>query len=277
MQPHTRRRLFSVLRLALGVAALTWVVSQLSWSSSATLQSGQSVTVIEERKVELVIELDGARQTLPFSAFEPAEEGVTRPRIEYGVRDVFKNLNWTLAAVGLLIFAPCPIILAIRLKWLLDAQHIPMSAWSAIKITYAGNFMNFVLPGMTGGDFVKGYYAAKHTDKKHEAFAIVMFDRALGMFCLILLGGIMVVVGWRDPAVTGFGKMVGGVLLVLVVGGLLYFSTTVRRWLRYEWWMQRIPLGAHIARLDQAAFFYRRRPLVLIRCIVLTLVLQVTS
>jgi uncharacterized membrane protein YbhN (UPF0104 family) len=71
--------------------------------------------------------------------------------------------------------------------------------------------------------------------------------------------------------------MVGGVLLVLLVLGLVYFSGRVRRWLRYEWWMARIPLGSHIARLDRAAFFYRDHPIVLLKCVLLTLVLQVVS
>lgn len=277
MQPETRRRLFAVLRVVLGIAALAYVISQLSWASTATLRSGEHCTLIKEQSDSLVVEVDGERQTLPFDAFEPAEKDGARPKIEYGVRDVFDYLDWRYALIGLLVFAPCPIILAVRLKWLLEAQDIPMRLWPAVKITYAGNFMNFVLPGMTGGDLVKGYYAAKHTHRKHAAFAIVLFDRALGMFCLILLGGIMVLVGWSDPAVTGYGKMVGGVLLALVVGALIYFSATVRRWMRYDKWIRRIPLGSHIARLDEAAFFYRRHPRILLKCILLTLGLQVTS
>lgn len=277
MQATTRRRLFSVLRITLGIAALAYVVSQLSWSSSVTLKGGETCTLIAERSDALVVESAGRQQTLPFDAFEPAADAAGRPQIEYGIRDVLQNLDWAMAGVGLALFAPCPILLALRLKWLLTAQHIPIRLWDAIKITYAGNFMNFVLPGMTGGDLVKGYYAAKHTHRKHEAFAIVMFDRVLGMVCLILLGGLMVLVGWRDPAVTGFGRMVGGVLLVLLAVGLLYFSGRVRRWLRYDRWIFRIPLGAHIARLDRAAFYYRDHPMILLKCVVLTLFLQGVS
>lgn len=277
MREVGRKRLLQALRLVVCVVALVWVLRQLSWRSTVTLRTGQRCVLLEQRDDVLVVESDGRRRELSSEAVKPRSAADRRPDVRYGVKDVVHSLDWPLAILGLAVFAPCPVAIAVRLKWLLDAQRIRLTYWEAVKITYAGNFLNFAFPGLTGGDVVKAYYVAKHTDLKHEAVAVVFFDRVLGLACLVGLGGAMVLIGWKDPAVTGFGRDVGILALILVVGATIYFSRRVRGLLRYERWIERIPLGPHVRRLDQAAFLYRGHKSVLLRCASLTWALQIVS
>ena len=58
---------------------------------------------------------------------------------------------------------------------------------------------NSFMPGSTGGDVVKAYYAAKHTIWRTRAILSVLIDRALGLLALIVLGGVMASLQFNVP------------------------------------------------------------------------------
>ena len=68
-----------------------------------------------------------------------------------------------------------------RFVWLLRAQGIYIGYWEGIKLTYAGNFFNFVMVGTTGGDLFKAFYVAQHTRYKLEAVTTIFLDRVVGL------------------------------------------------------------------------------------------------
>jgi uncharacterized protein (TIRG00374 family) len=105
------------------------------------------------------------------------------------------NLWVFTAALGLYFVSQ----LVFVLRWcvLLRVQSIKIEFWLAVRLHFLGLFYNNCLPSSVGGDFVRAWYVAKHTDKKLPAALSVFVDRVVGLAGLI----IMAFVGyWFIPA-----------------------------------------------------------------------------
>ncbi len=190
---------------------------------------------------------------------------------------VLSEANWPLALLGLLAFGPCPIGLAMRLKLLLAVQGIPVSLWSAIRVTFAGNFIINALPvGTPGGDAVKAYYVTLDTPRKHEAVTAVFFDRVIGVLGLVLMSGVMVACDWHNPAFKTYGRPIAIAILLIMPGMAVLLSQRLRRLLRVDRIVSLLPLAEHVQRIDRAVLVYRRHPLRLAASLVLTFLLQFT-
>lgn len=209
------------------------------------------------------------------------------------IRDTLANTNWRVALLGLLVFGPAPVLIGLRLKWLLAVHEIHLSVWNALKITFVSNFFIHALPlGTSGGDALKAWYVARDTPRKHEAVTTILVDRVVGVVGLVLLSGLMVVVQWNNPALASWGEaavarpwmnalsprgLIGLLLAGLVLGGGVYFSRWARRVLRLEAILARLPLAGHLQRLDQAVFEFRNHRRRVAACLVLAVVLQLWS
>ncbi len=194
-----------------------------------------------------------------------------------GLRTLLRQADGRSLAAALAVLAPVPFLLAVRLAWLLRANGVAIGLWRAVAVTFAGLFANFVLPGQTGGDVVKAVYLARDTHRRHEAATVVFFDRVLGLMCVVLLSGVMLLANWRDPAVRGWGRTIGLAFVVILVPCVLYFSATVRRLLGRTGLLERLPLREHLRRVDQAVLAYRNHRGVVVRAMLLTWVLQAVS
>jgi len=224
MTPASRRRVSLLIRWAVCVAAVTWLVTQSQWDE---------------------------------------------------FKRVLGAVNWRLALASALAFGPAPVIISVRLKWLLEVHNVEISVWQAIKVTFAGNFIINTLPvGTSGGDAVKAYYVARDTPHKHEAVTSVLFDRFIGVVGLVGMSGIVLLLHWRNPAFAGLGQVIAVVALVLVGGAGVYFSHTMRRLLRLEKILSVLPFTTHLQRIDRAAFAFRHHVGRLIACLIVTAVLQ---
>jgi uncharacterized protein (TIRG00374 family) len=57
-----------------------------------------------------------------------------------------------------------------------------------------GNFFNTVIPGMVGGDLVKGYYLVKsEKERRGQSAGIILMDRVLGLLALIFISGVSII------------------------------------------------------------------------------------
>src|SRR5690606_9903881 len=158
------------------------------------------------------------------------------------VRIVLAHADWRLALAGLLIFGPAPVLIAIRLKWLLAVHDVYLSLWQALKVTFASNFLIHALPvGTSGGDAVKAWYIARDAPPKDGAVTSVFFDRVIGVAGLVLLSGFMVLMNWTNPALAAWGRAIGLLVAGLALGAVLYFSHRFRRMLRLEQIISRLP------------------------------------
>ncbi|MBI1737860.1 MAG: flippase-like domain-containing protein [Acidobacteria bacterium] len=168
-----------------------------------------------------------------------------------------------LAVVALLLLDAAA--LGWRLRVLLDPRgfHLPMVP--AFRLTMIGVFFNLCLPGATGGDLVKIYYATEgNPGRRTEVGTIVMLDRAVGMFALMLLPLLLLPffpeLLEKSAALRAVLWVVAGVAAATVAGTLMCFSERVRRSAPVEWAIRRLPLGRYIGIMYDTVHAYREHP-----------------
>ena len=92
----------------------------------------------------------------------------------------------SLAAVGLLLIDLG--LMALRLCCLFRPQGLHLGWSDSLRLTALSSFFASFLPGRAGGDLVKIFYASKeNSGRRTEIVAVLLFDRALGLFSLLLL------------------------------------------------------------------------------------------
>jgi len=275
-KPRSRWAL-RLLRYALCLAAIGFLVYVVPWYDRVKLDDADQtrVRLVEQRDNELVIERDGRREVISNDQVRRIEVGGQLvPDIEPGIPSVVLQLDRRLALLSILIFAPVWFIQAYRLVLMVAIQGVRLPYWSAIKLTFAGNFFNFALPGTTGGDLVKAYYLTRYTHLKTEVVTTVFLDRAIGLFGILVLAAGGILTAWNPEQ---FGPLLGVLGLIfagLMVGALIVFSRRLRHGLRLPQLAARFPGGEQLLRIGRATVAMRQHKLKLVGAIIVTLVLQ---
>jgi uncharacterized membrane protein YbhN (UPF0104 family) len=92
----------------------------------------------------------------------------------------------SLAAIAVLFFDVY--LMALRTSILLRAQdlHLPIS--TAVRLTLVSSWFAIFSPGAAGGDIAKIFYATRDSaGRRAEATTVLLLDRAIGLFSLLLL------------------------------------------------------------------------------------------
>lgn len=203
--------------------------------------------------------------------------------------EVFQRLNLWYFVLSLVVFAAAQVIIAVRWWLLLRAQSIHISVLAAVRLFFLGLFYNNVMPGAVGGDLLKAWYVAKHTDKRLEGVLSVVVDRAIGLFGLIIMavftgsvfvpGGILNLVRAMDagtPAPAGrCGRVIlwVGLLLVAAAAAVVihpYSRRALRKAVERAWARG---LGL-LQRVNSAILLYCSRPWTLLAALILTFISQ---
>ncbi len=203
------------------------------------------------------------------------------------VRQVVANLNYSQALLAIVIFIPAPTLQSLRLVWMLRIQNIRISYWLAMKFSFAGNLLNFAIPGSTGGDLYKAYYLTKHTHQKTAAVTTIFLDRIVGLTSLILFVGTITLVRYSDPLI-GQIRVISSVplklapaaalsLAMLAIGAFFYFSPTLRRALRISRIIDRLPMAGVLRQADTAIRRVRGGIGWLVACFVISFILQLSA
>jgi uncharacterized protein (TIRG00374 family) len=128
-----------------------------------------------------------------------------------------------------------------------------------VRLTFLGFFFNIVIPGLTGGDVIKAVLVAReHPERKAGAIVSVAVDRLIGVFILATLGAAVILslgdtfAAIRTPVLVCVGAG--------LVGATVYFSSTLRRLVRFDALVAKLPLGGVIKQLDEAVLIYRKHP-----------------
>jgi glycosyltransferase 2 family protein len=118
--------------------------------------------------------------------------GLVAYLIESGIIDLrtlsrlFTTWPVTCAAIAILLLDIA--LMALRLWWLFRPHAFQLSLDAAFRLTMISLFFSSFMPGGTGGDIVKLFYAAKdNKGQRTEIASIMLFDRAIGMFSLLML------------------------------------------------------------------------------------------
>lgn len=143
-----------------------------------------------------------------------------------------------------------------RLLWVAGCN---VRWWDAFRLTYLGMFFNLVVPGLTGGDVVKAVLAVRENPgRRADALVSVVMDRLLGLVALAALA--MVVIVWLGGPFEELRLPMALALVAMVVGAVVYTSTALRRLVRFESLLARLPLGQRLLEVDRAVLVYTRRP-----------------
>ena len=279
MQGRMKKRLFNAFRILICVGAL-WIVARgvtlhdhVELAARGLHVVGQ-VSVGEESVVVLLP--GGDRQVIALSDVAVDEDGALR--ISYGMKTAWRKSDKLLLFLALLIYFPVVFPQALRFRWLLRAQDIDVSSWECLKLTFAGNFLNFATPlGSNAGDAFKAYFASLHTEHKTEAVTTVVLDRVIGLGTLLAVVALIVTIGPDGGRLAVLRPYMLGLLSAGVVCLAVYFSPLARRFRLPASWQERVPALSHLKRMDGAARKLAGHRAVLVGAILITVLLQMMA
>ncbi len=171
--------------------------------------------------------------------------------------------SWPLSIVALsLVFLAGIVAIAWRLCLLMGPHGLHLSLPASIRLTLIGAFFNTCLPGATGGDVIKIYYAMDgNRGRRLEIATIMLLDRVVGM--LGLLGFALLLVPFFQPMLAAspvlrmFPWAAGGGLAAVLAGMWCCTSDQVI-WRRGVAWMVRtLPRGEYLERVIDTLRVYR--------------------
>jgi hypothetical protein len=161
-----------------------------------------------------------------------------------------------LGAIALVLFDVA--LMAWRLSLLFQPRGMRLSWRASMKLTLVGFFFAAFLPGSAGGDLAKLFYTARgNRDRVFEIVAVTLFDRAIGLFSLLLMPLMLALFAPHFVRAVPALRTLFGLALVLA-GGLvaaflfcLYCGTLVKRLAGRLFWF--LPSKALLQGLDTIA------------------------
>jgi hypothetical protein len=128
---------------------------------------------------------------------------------------------------GFLCFGLVLVCAAFRWQLLMRVQGIYLTWFRVWQLVMIGMFYNLFLPGGTGGDLIKIFYAVKEAPQaKSGVFLSVVIDRITGMFALIIVS-VGVFACFYEPLMklpimqaflVTVGIIFGGFMLLIIMG-----------------------------------------------------------
>lgn len=192
-------------------------------------------------------------------------------RVFFSIKDM--NRLWLSIAVATYFM----VVLIGSLRWqiLLRSHGIKITYSHSLRFTFIGLFFNNLMPSLTGGDVIKGYYIVKSTSKKAEAVTTILLDRVLGVFALLFYGLFGALLALRFPQMRKPSLIILGMFFIGVICALCVFIPGIGKHFKF---ITRIfgkgKLREFINNVFEALAFYRHRWKRLIYCILLSLVVQ---
>ncbi len=275
MTSWKKKRLFDVLRVAVCVAAL-WIVARgVTFRDQVTLVDGTVLSgevIRDADPVELLL-VDSETRNVSRADIATDEDGAAK--IVYGLKTAWRNSNKSLLLLAVLIHFPVVFPQALRFRWLLAAQSISLGYWECVKLSFAGNFLNFATPfGSHAGDVFKAYFASLHTEHKTEAVTTVLLDRFIGLGSLLLVVAAITAFSPAQSRLSLLRPYMFGMIGIGIVVAFAYLSPALRRrWVNTKW-VSRLPMLHQIKRVDKAARTLIGRTGTLVAAVMITIGLQ---
>ena len=279
MTPLARKRLFDLLRIAICVAALWLVIRGVTLDDHLVLKSGSLKlvgTVIDEGDPLVIRLADGRTRSIALVDVALDDDG--RPRLSYGLKSAWRRSQKAFLFLAVGICLPVAFLQGIRLKWLLHAQNIHIGYGDGVKLSFAGNFLNFATPlGSNAGDVFKAYFVTTHTELKTEAVTTIALDRIIGLGTLVACVAAITTFSAQGSRLAEYRPYVLGVLGVGFAGACAYFSPIVRKYVIPRRLLTRLPLFEYLQRMDLAVHTLASHKKIVAAAILITLALQIMA
>jgi uncharacterized membrane protein YbhN (UPF0104 family) len=195
--------------------------------------------------------------------------GTPYPLVEVGLSRMLAEASLPLVLASLAVYSVAVVLTSYRWRRLLGALGIDMGQRTVLAINQVGAFYNNFMPGSTGGDVAKAYYASRRTPWRTRAVVSVLVDRAAGLLALIAVGGagawwLSSAGGATDAAARRICRGVSGtavtVFAATAVGLLAFYHPAVRRLTRLDAILGRLPVRKQARNAVQALDDFARRP-----------------
>lgn len=260
-----RKTIFFALKLAVCVGALWYLSDKVALNDFARLQNDpqRRVRLVSDDAASLrIIDPDtGDAVEIPRSRLAlPDQLKKGQRAIERGMKTIAAQADWRWATWAFIAYGPVVFILAWRLQCLLAVQDITLSFRDALLLTLAGNFFNFAMPGTTGGDLYKAYHVARMTHRRTEGITVILLDRVMGLVSFLLIAAITIAAFWRTDMIGFYGRWVGYLTICFFIGAGIFFSRRMRKLIRYEALLLRLPFADKLKRIDDTTFSFRFHP-----------------
>jgi uncharacterized protein (TIRG00374 family) len=229
---------------------------------------------------------DGRGEWIPPDRVVNYQLGVPYPLVDQGIIPMIHHADRGYLWAAIFIFPVTFLITGFRWNLLLKAVDIHIGAARAFVITMVGAFYNTFMPGSTGGDVLKAYYAAKLAPgHRTRAVMSVIVDRAIGLLGLIIIGGTMAGYLALSPHEVGDAVAqrcaqvaIGAVAIVasVIVGLLVFYTPTLRRFTGLDFILRRLPMQEQVNKAVHTMELYRRRPGVVLVTLIMTFPVHIT-
>jgi len=199
-------------------------------------------------------------------------------RVFYVLQDHRKDWLLLALALGLLVIGLLGAM--VRCYVLIRTMGIPLSLREALRLGFMGYLFNFLSAGVVGEDLFKAVFLARRhrRGRRIEALAVVLMDRMIGFYTLLLLAATGVLLSgtlqYSQPEIKYISR---AALLSTLAGtvafGLLFVPAMTSE--RVIHWVGRVPLaGGMLKSLLRAFATFRGRPWALLQAGVISIVTQ---
>jgi uncharacterized protein (TIRG00374 family) len=186
---------------------------------------------------------------------------------------------WHYTVLATLLFFIASIFQSWRLQILINAHQLNLPFFAAIRLTFIGLFFNTYMPGATGGDFVKIYYASKgNPGRRTEVITILLLDRFIGLFSLLTLPLLLAPL---FPELIASYKVLQGLLvisllitLVILVIAILGARYDLAKSRILNWIENKVAFGDRFKRMLHTLHYYRHNKSVLFQALLFSYFLQ---
>ncbi len=280
-----RKTLFWWFVRLLALSAVIFVLSsQIQLDDTLELGDGSVLTGSVTRTTDGDWQVVGPdeRETIRVPDEDVALRGgdeAAVPAVSWGLRTLGGRLGGHLPVVVLVlaILASLLALTAVRWHLLLRTVDLRIPLARAIRLTWIGAFFNLAVPGATGGDVVKAWYAARETGRATRSVLSVFVDRMLGMIGMTLVAGAAL---WLAPFREGFGParaVITVALGICVVATVVLGLPKVRSALGWRFIGPRLPFQTLIAEAGAALQLYRGHPVGILVALGLSVVNHVAN
>jgi len=144
-----------------------------------------------------------------------------------GIEKVFstlKNINVAAFIGAMLLYLSAQFISTVRWKLFLPGT---LGIRKLFSLYLIGSFFNTLLPGIIGGDAVKGFYLYRATKNGSLALASIFMDRYIGLVVLLVICSLAFPFGFGYFQGSRIAWLVPLVVFSFVIASLLIFSLRI--------------------------------------------------
>jgi uncharacterized protein (TIRG00374 family) len=229
---------------------------------------------------QLLIELPESEAVVrvgPESIADTDARFVSSPLVDIGLVRLAKTARWKYLLAALALLPISFLVTSYRWNILLDALEIRIGIARTFVINMVGAFYNSFMPGSTGGDLVKAYYVARHTDLRTRAVLSVLVDRVIGLVALIILGGAMAALQFHVRECARVAVASAVLLGVVGLGLLVFYHPTLHRITGLDFILKRLPMQRQVDKAVEAMHIYGRRPKEPLKALLLSFPVHITT